>query len=249
MELLKKSLGTSALTGLLMLSSQASASLCNTLAGLGETALEGSTVCFIYNPADIDPIFGTLNSSGDNIFVLPTNFEASSTNGTPGVVEVTGTGSIQVIAKPGFVLDGINVGETGDYRLNGPGTSVDVTAYLRVFDWFDPAPIFGTEETTFLTVTDPLNIQDNVFHTWNANGGFDLTTPLWDNRDHVGLTLQNTLQAISSANGESAFIQKKAIGSEIVVSIDTSPIPVPAAVWLFASGLLGLVGIARRRHS
>ena len=26
-----------------------------------------------------------------------------------------------------------------------------------------------------------------------------------------------------------------------------SPVPVPAAVWLFGSGLLGLVGVARRR--
>ena len=30
-------------------------------------------------------------------------------------------------------------------------------------------------------------------------------------------------------------------------AIITSPVPVPAAVWLFASGLLGLVGIARRK--
>ena len=28
-----------------------------------------------------------------------------------------------------------------------------------------------------------------------------------------------------------------------------APIPVPAAVWLFGSGLLGLVGVARRKHS
>ncbi|MBI5042207.1 MAG: VPLPA-CTERM sorting domain-containing protein, partial [Gammaproteobacteria bacterium] len=27
----------------------------------------------------------------------------------------------------------------------------------------------------------------------------------------------------------------------------TSAVPVPAAAWLFASGLLGLVGVARRR--
>ena len=26
-------------------------------------------------------------------------------------------------------------------------------------------------------------------------------------------------------------------------------VPVPAAVWLFASGLIGLVGLARRKHS
>jgi hypothetical protein len=31
------------------------------------------------------------------------------------------------------------------------------------------------------------------------------------------------------------------------VAVDLGPVPVPAAVWLFGSGLLGLVGIARRR--
>ncbi|MAT65100.1 MAG: hypothetical protein CMN57_05610 [Gammaproteobacteria bacterium] len=31
-------------------------------------------------------------------------------------------------------------------------------------------------------------------------------------------------------------------------SFTTSPVPVPAAVWLFGSGLLGLVGLARRRR-
>ena len=28
-----------------------------------------------------------------------------------------------------------------------------------------------------------------------------------------------------------------------------SPVPVPAAVWLFGSGLLGMIGVARRRRS
>ena len=37
------------------------------------------------------------------------------------------------------------------------------------------------------------------------------------------------------------------LSSELIV--DLQPIPVPAAVWLFGSGLLGLVGIARRRSS
>ena len=31
------------------------------------------------------------------------------------------------------------------------------------------------------------------------------------------------------------------------LAIDVSPVPVPAAAWLFGSGLLGLVGVARRR--
>ena len=32
-----------------------------------------------------------------------------------------------------------------------------------------------------------------------------------------------------------------------IVGVDLQPIPVPAAVWLFGSGLLGLVAVARRR--
>jgi len=35
------------------------------------------------------------------------------------------------------------------------------------------------------------------------------------------------------------------VGMDLV--LEMSPVPVPAAVWLFGSGLLGLVGIARRR--
>ncbi|MGE0387847.1 MAG: VPLPA-CTERM sorting domain-containing protein [Gammaproteobacteria bacterium] len=34
-----------------------------------------------------------------------------------------------------------------------------------------------------------------------------------------------------------------------VVSADTNPVPVPAAVWLLGSALLGLAGASRRRRS
>jgi hypothetical protein len=32
-------------------------------------------------------------------------------------------------------------------------------------------------------------------------------------------------------------------------SIDVNSVPIPAAVWLFGSGLLGLIGVARRKKA
>lgn len=33
-----------------------------------------------------------------------------------------------------------------------------------------------------------------------------------------------------------------------VSSMEFAPVPIPAAVWLFGSGLLGLIGMARRKE-
>ena len=37
--------------------------------------------------------------------------------------------------------------------------------------------------------------------------------------------------------------------SGVATQITPAPVPIPAAVWLFGSGLLGLVGVARRKKS
>jgi hypothetical protein len=36
-------------------------------------------------------------------------------------------------------------------------------------------------------------------------------------------------------------------GSMVLTSIEASPVPIPAAAWLFGSGLIGLLGVARRK--
>ena len=61
----------------------------------------------------------------------------------------------------------------------------------------------------------------------------------WD----VLVSIQNTLTAYTDANGEKAWIQKKLsfVASEVAI------VPVPAAVWLFGSSLLGL-GVLRKKR-
>lgn len=78
----------------------------------------------------------------------------------------------------------------------------------------------------------------------DANGN---TTPF----DLSGTLFPNIYTLSANANiGANAFGQE-AVGGAADFSLDfnVAPVPIPAAVWLFGSGLLGLVGIARRKKT
>ena len=57
----------------------------------------------------------------------------------------------------------------------------------------------------------------------------------------VGDTLSFGFGAVSTNNLPSGVFYDNLVFAEV------SQVPVPAAVWLFGSGLIGLVGVARRR--
>lgn len=65
-------------------------------------------------------------------------------------------------------------------------------------------------------------------------------------------TTDATSMVTLAFDGSSSKIQFRAKGTATgrqfyIVTADVSAVPVPAAVWLFVSGLLGLVGVSRRR--
>jgi hypothetical protein len=68
----------------------------------------------------------------------------------------------------------------------------------------------------------------------------------------VGLGQSATLYG-ATANGGTGILQTYNFGSIEVTSNGTleavTAVPLPAAVWLFGSGLLGLAGIGRRRSA
>ena len=125
-------------------------------------------------------------------------------------------------------------------------TAVSVSGYAWVWEWGDIASRTGKALTVEGFGADDgvglLETRDGALHEWQATWGIKVAAGGLVN---MGLELQNNLFATTSNDGERAWIEKKI--SAVEVGVSTTVIPVPAAVWLFGSGLLGLVGVARRR--
>ena len=114
------------------------------------------------------------------------------------------------------------------YYINNATMSDEGSGLQRYNSW---ANVNSVVNDLFTTVTpDTTWIWDEVAGTTSAGGIY-----YYDNRT-------------GDTKGD-AFEVNYTFGSFSVTTVPTSPIPVPAAIWLFASGLLGLVGVARRKKA
>jgi len=95
----------------------------------------------------------------------------------------------------------------------------------------------------FVATTDFSADADNPAPQWGVNIGesVGITYTLQGTQTFTDVINELTTGQLRIGLHVTNFVSK---GSESFVN---NPVPVPAAVWLFGSGLLGLVGVARRR--
>ena len=60
--------------------------------------------------------------------------------------------------------------------------------------------------------------------------------------------LSQNLYSLDSINA-AATLELSGLSVSHITSLTAAPVPIPAAVWLFGSGLLGLIGIAKRKKA
>jgi hypothetical protein len=118
-----------------------------------------------------------------------------------------------------------------------PWLSVNVTG-----DVIDFSPVIG--QNTNYTLT---NNASNMF-TLLGSDHFQLALRrgVPSDPDFIAWSLADSVSCNGANN--TCFVSWILGTTQLVVDIETvNPVPVPAAVWLFGSGLIGLAGVARRR--
>lgn len=201
----------------------------------------GDDLAFTY---DDSSLFGTATVVGNTLVFSPTSFRAESANNA-GTVLVSETLNIDVeVITPGKRIGQLRFFEAGDYYRSSSAADVRVSGYLHALS------LTRTNPATYLPY-----FTSNVFNlgpgdlattgasdTWAGGVTIDLASVTgWGSDTEVRATIQNNL-IVEAYRADTAWVEKKA-GA---VGLEVTLVPVPAAVWLFGSGLIGLVAIARR---
>jgi len=148
-------------------------------------------------------------------------------------------------------------GDVGDMNAGANGTGSFSTGFLFSGSPFVPFTYGSGFQGTVDTTANTVNITSLDFGG-NYNGGADFLLPpdsnfplevLWVNPVGGGDYTVAFRWGHDITSTEDPSLGFTAFTAQWVIegTIHTSAVPVPAAVWLFGSGLLGLVGVARRR--
>jgi hypothetical protein len=189
------------------------------------------------------PLFGTpTHQTGwDQLLFFPTAFSSYSADGSADTT--SGTLQMTITAKPGFSIDQVIIKEYGDYTLTGSGgdsTQANINGLLTV------TPL-GPGDIALDHFSAEFSLPTNSSGFFAADWEVDFTGLTLPVQSAV-ISFNNNLQTSSEA-GTTAFIQKKVVNNQgIGVGINGNPVPVPGAVWLLGSILLGCFPLIKRRH-
>ncbi len=203
----------------------------------------GGDITIIPTPSSVEP--GMLESS-TNIFAFDER-QAYTLTSDLNVDELTGT------SAPGVISSGTVV---NSYFLHSDpvGNSEDTSAVTTLtatitFDtqilgliWTGVACPNCPVTSMFLDASDYLGLSSTAYPTGGLGRGYEADDHYLRNntRDYVTISADGySLTTVSSS--------ALPLYSDQLRVLTVAVVPVPATVWLFGSGLMGLLGVARRK--
>ncbi|MGJ0490311.1 hypothetical protein [Methylobacter sp.] len=155
--------------------------------------------------------------------------------------------------------------ESRDGPVNDPNdTAADLNDgnFFNLNDWSQIAKI-DTNDTDNTYTDGPLGISDGVRQDGDlVSGNWSLDPSVWQSYKAITLVLNDGRASndvfwsawLLEPGSTFGHWEMNIIGTDDFrnlshMTLYGSPVPVPAAVWLFGSGLLGLIGAARRKST
>lgn len=128
---------------------------------------------------------------------------------------------------------------TNEYVFSLGGAGAFGSSYIFGFE-FDNQPIGGV--SVLLGVNSGMSAPIESFTDDGAFIQFQATPGSW--------SATATFHTVNTPTaGNLVWIEEFSLEGRTLLAFSTSAVPVPAAAWLFGSGLLGLVGVARRMNA
>ena len=195
-------------------------------------------------------LFGEPDVLGNSLDFDPTDFEVTTDDADADTLSSTVTTTVMANSDD-FVIDTINLDETGSFTL--AGLTGDATVAVFAVATIDVVEIDGMTAPTDLSFQQTFDFDpsDGTFSisddgagsmTFSGSTSLDIadfldSQGISGDATKVELSFTNTLSA-ASVDGTSAFIEKDDIGGMVVTVI-----PEPAT-----AGLLGVAGLALLRR-
>lgn len=160
-------------------------------------------------------------------------------------------------SAPGSLID-VFIDNTDDGTTINPADLLTnpSLAFAGYYDLYASSIIFGSDPAVIQAPESPTEItynnllvtmfQDNI-HVGQVNMECDYLDNLCTMLDAVSVPDRGPLNI-----NDQHFTYLGIVNDEFfsaVASDAVNPVPIPAAAWLFSSGLLGLIGIARRKKA
>jgi hypothetical protein len=169
------------------------------------------------------------------------NYDASF---TPSSSSFTGT--VYANVEGAFVEEHGGLLSYGVRASNDPPTFLDITGIDSDAGWLLP----DTIEPSLPPPTDVVDVFDGTLGTGRSGlvPLFDITFGV-EGAGVTTFTMEDVFPDNASFDGfvaEDGFV---ADGSIEYLDTEINTVPIPAAAWLFGSGLLGIIGIARRKKT
>ena len=155
----------------------------------------------------------------------------ASTNASALVIDITAMNFGSTSAASG-VADSDNLGTTFNGTFfNAPWTATTLAAFTTSGTWAGTSPQGAYSYSFTLTAGQ---VAFGTFFDWSVNLGIPVLA-IFNDDGSAGPAVP---MQVGPFPGQAPSFQGT-----------VSAVPVPAAVWLFGSGLVGLAGIARRRKT